>query len=149
MVKMKRKRDHEKDKNVTPSSKSNKMKKAESDSNGDLSSAFRSIFKGKDKKKVNTNHQKTKKHIEQHNHEKMGINQLLLKKTDSSSHGYSKDNTSIFNSSKLSQLQQKFQKKLEGARFRAINEKLYSSKYFIIELHFLKYRIILLIWSLL
>jgi hypothetical protein len=129
MIKNKRKRDHDKDKNVTPSSKSNKMKKVESDSKGDLSSAFRSIFKGKDKKKINTNHPKIKKHAEQHNHEKVGINQLLLKKTNSSSQDYSKDNPSIFNSSKLSQLQQKFQKKLEGARFRAINEKLYSTKY--------------------
>jgi hypothetical protein len=91
MIKNKRKRDHDKDKNVTPSSKSNKMTKVERDSKGDLSSAFRSIFKRKDKKKINTNHQKIKKHAEQHNHEKVGINQLLLKKTDSSSQDSSFD----------------------------------------------------------
>lgn len=39
-----------------------------------------------------------------------------------------KDNNQPKNSSNLSELQQKFQKKLEGARFRSINERLYTCR---------------------
>ena len=96
------------------------------DGSSDLSSAFRSVFSAMSKKgpaasPTSSNASKPTKKAEVF--QKVGINQLLIRGPSNTNRVATNDN-----GKNLTKLQQKFQKKLEGARFRALNEQLYSSK---------------------
>lgn len=102
-----------------------KKRAGEDNAKTDLSSAFRSVFTAVSKKSSTASSEssigKPMKKVE--NFHKVGINQLLIRGPENTKRIASNDN-----SKGLTKLQLKFQKKLEGARFRALNEQLYSTR---------------------
>ena len=99
-------------------------KKKKNEATVDLSTAFRAAFKHN-----NSKHDAPKRKEQNHTKEaKKSIKtmQVSSQKEVKLSSSSTKQNGS--HARGLSQLQLKFQKKLEGARFRALNEKLYSAK---------------------
>ena len=90
----------------------------------DLSSAFQSVFTTVSQKHAASSSGFSKPTRKAEHFEKVGINQLLIRGASNANQNVS----SSSNNKNLTKLQLKFQKKLEGARFRALNEQLYSTK---------------------